>query len=653
MQFRKKIISAAAILLSAVLFSLLYSSGGDYVLYMISGKNGVMRSDNNGRSWSQFNGGLPKDAEAARLYGFSGKNEQRIYLATIESGLYKLDGGKWISLNSGLFRSKRVYKSEGKYRKISAFAEDDQNPRRIFAATKHSVFESSDSGNSWKPFELNGVHPRNYITSIAVSGEKIAVGTSFNGVFVKSGNKFFPRVQGLYREPYEAKLSFTEEIVSLAWAGAGKTLLAGLNFGGGAYQSGDGGAAWKRIDDVSADNNTASASEVRGRGEDIFFSMGSSVSRILSGKKTESFSMQKIFEKIDGAIYPESVLAVEGSDRHPPLTFYLNRFADDRKNKIADNKKAVYVSLKMLKNINYVYKVVSLGEFNSVVIDMKDDAGNICFEASADTAREIGAERPQKWIPDALKKLKKKNIYLIARMVVFKDMKLFRGYGHRHAIKTLGSGAPWRGTEHEYWVDPFSEFARDYNISLARDVEALGFDEIQFDYIRFPSDGGVHRCAFSHMKNAGAYKSEAITDFLLKAKDSLRVPVSVDIFGFNSWYLSGNWIGQDIEEISRAADVICPMVYPSHFGRIFYQRIDYRERPYKIIYDGGIRSVRLVKNRAVIRPYLQAFRMLSPGWGPDYIRAQAKGAIDSGCGGFIFWNAKGEYDTVVQSFSGR
>jgi hypothetical protein len=246
-------------------------------------------------------------------------------------------------------------------------------------------------------------------------------------------------------------------------------------------------------------------------------------------------------------------------------------------------------------------------------------------------------------------RLHREGIYAIARVVVFKDRELDQGLGGAHAIKNRETGQPWKGTQGEFWVDPFSSLVRSYNIELARELEALGFDEIQFDYIRFPSDGPLHLCRYDHQTQDGVYKSEILTDFLYEARQALAVPLSVDIYGFNSWYRFGNTIGQDMEEFARYADAICPMVYPSHFGPRFYMSGPREERSYRLIHDGGMRA-RLLAPEAVLRPYLQAFRLMAPTWGRGYIANQARGASDSRCSGYTYWNAAGNYDILTETF---
>jgi hypothetical protein len=307
------------------------------------------------------------------------------------------------------------------------------------------------------------------------------------------------------------------------------------------------------------------------------------------------------------------------------------------------------LSIPALKNIDKHIEEIKKTEINAVVIDMKDDFGNIYFNANSKTASEIKAQKKPVDIQNVLKKLKDNKIYAIARIVTFKDQKMFNAFNGAYAIKNKNTGKPWQGVPAEYWVDPHSEFVQDYNISLALDLEKAGFDEIQFDYIRFPSDGPINLCNFTYKKDSDTYKSEILIDFLKKAQNSLTIPVSVDIYGFNSWYYFGNWIGQDMEELSYVVDVICPMVYPSHFGNRFYSKIDRKSRPYRIVYDGGLRAMNMVNRSVSIRPYLQAFNLLSPTWGPDYISSQINAAKKSGCSGYTLWNAKADYSVSYKA----
>lgn len=344
------------------------------------------------------------------------------------------------------------------------------------------------------------------------------------------------------------------------------------------------------------------------------------------------------------------MLIIDTGRAHPPLLVYLsNPISLAGKSSVAAtrDKKGIYAGVPVVrKNLERLIGYIKRNGLNALTIDMKDDFGNVCFPARNPTAVETKAVRNPLDIRSILTRLKKENIHSVARVVVFKDLRLYKGYGHKYAIWNGRTNTPWSGNTNEYWVDPHSVFVQEYNIALCRELEQLGFDEIQFDYIRFPSDGPVHQCLYRYRVNSGTYKSEVLADFLRRAKRALRIPVSVDIYGFNAWYRFGNSIGQDIEEFSRIVDAICPMVYPSHFGSRFYRNHAGDEHPYQIVYESGIRSLLLTGNNVVIRPYLQAFKMLSPTWGPGYIKAQIRGTADSNTSGYTFWNAKGDYDML-------
>jgi hypothetical protein len=252
-----------------------------------------------------------------------------------------------------------------------------------------------------------------------------------------------------------------------------------------------------------------------------------------------------------------------------------------------------------------------------------------------------------------VKALHDKGIYVVARNVTFKDRRLYESYNGKYAIWDRVSNEPWVGLPRERWCDPYSKFVRDYNIEVAKETVKLGFDEIQFDYIRFPTDGQTARCQFRYRENDDTYKSEIMGDFLQQARRETGVPVSIDIYGYNAWYRFGNLIGQDIEFLSRFVDCICPMVYPSHFGSSFYKRYPAAEQPYRIVRDSALRSIYLSHNRTVIRLWIQDWNYLSPTWGPEYIRSELKGVNDGGGDSYSFWNPSGDHSMADRALGGK
>ena len=291
-------------------------------------------------------------------------------------------------------------------------------------------------------------------------------------------------------------------------------------------------------------------------------------------------------------------------------------------------------------------KLIEETELNAVVIDVKGDRGMIPFKSSVPLAQETGAQkiRTVRDMPELLADLKKRGIYTIARIVVFKDnpLALLRP---RLAVKTSG-GSIWRDREGLAWVDPFSKEVWDYNIDIAIEAAQLGFDEIQFDYMRFPDTPGL---VFS-MANTQENRISAIKGFLTEARNRLvpyNVFLAADIFGYVCWNLNDTYIGQRLEDVVPIVDYISPMLYPSGFQ---FGIPGYRNpvaHPGEIVYlslqraaqRSGVSPVRF-------RPWLQAFR--------DYafdkrhftgveLRNQIDAAERSGSIGWMIWNPVNQY----------
>jgi len=619
---------------------------------------GIEVSDDRGGSWDTFNHGLPESIRPLRI---TADRNGTLYLITRHSGIFRRTQNEdsWHSLNSPEFRLRTTVLKDGRFRKITAFSVSRADPTRMSLATKHSIYRSRDGGRIWSSVKTGHELPsRHYITALAYNetGDTLMTGTSFGGVFLEQGSGFTRRSRGLPSEPYSETLTFIEEIGAIH-SGPGQSLFAGINFTGEIFFSGNQGRTWTNaglpgernpldfIYDIASSGNTVYASSSRG-----IYEMDS---RTRQWKKS---MYDSIAQKLSASHDSGSFLFLDTSSAVPPV-FYRSaqQPLSAPKNTTraeARDRRAIYASVPAVRrNLDGLISTCRQTGLNAIVIDMKDDFGNLYFPTNNTVAREIRALRRPLDVKKVLQKLKENNIYTIARIVVFKDKNLFRAYNHRYAIQNMRTGGPWQGSEGEYWVDPHSDFVQRYTIDLAKDIAALGFDEIQFDYIRFPSDGPTHLCNYRYRTERSMYKSEALADFLRKARSEISVSLSVDLYGFTAWYRFGNLIGQDIEEFADIVDVISPMVYPSHYGTRFYMKGERRLRPYKIVRDNGFRSLYITGGSALIRPYLQAFNLLSPTWGPEYIRLQVKAARESGCSGFIFWNAAANYDMVRKSFS--
>ena len=301
---------------------------------------------------------------------------------------------------------------------------------------------------------------------------------------------------------------------------------------------------------------------------------------------------------------------------------------------------------------------------DSLVIDFKTDIGSLSYDSDLPLARAMGAAPGPIKLDRLIAEAHAAGIYVIARLVVFKDPYLYDWDNHRLAIWDGELGEPWRHLvpaggddpdakrQREYWVDPFAPEVWQYNVDVAVELAARGVDEIQFDYIRFPSDGPVERARYRH-RRPGQQRIDAIESLLALARERLEVPISTDLFGFNSWYRAGNFIGQDIDVLSEYADVISPMFYPSHFPGHFLTDRSYTERAYAIYETGVRRAQRLVRGRAHIRPYVQAFligrelRMEEEEYS-RYLTRQLDGNRAAAGSGFTLWNASNRYYMVTE-----
>lgn len=301
-------------------------------------------------------------------------------------------------------------------------------------------------------------------------------------------------------------------------------------------------------------------------------------------------------------------------------------------------------------------------EANAVVLDVKGDYGLLSYRSRVPLADKIGAnDAPTIDNLDALlKTLRDRGVYTIARIVTFKDDLLARNgsaAGLDVAIKDRRNGQPWIDNEKLAWTDAFQPAARQYNVDLAREAIQRGFDEVQFDYVRFPTDappGGSmedtqYSLPFTEENRVGALKS-----FLGDAQREVNAAggfVAIDTFGYTTWWEDDGGIGQDLRVLADYVDYFSPMVYPSTFNAGLPGQIEYPavvRKPYEVIYE-SLRNAqkKLAGNRAVIRPWLQYFDDYGADAGFRYdapqIEAQKKAVADSTSLGWMLWDPTNLY----------
>lgn len=344
-----------------------------------------------------------------------------------------------------------------------------------------------------------------------------------------------------------------------------------------------------------------------------------------------------------------------------------------------EGRKAVYIPanhVNTIEGINKYKKIIKDNNLNALVVDMKDDYGLLRFDPKDPGVKEkCYVSRYKVNIEQFISEFKKDDIYLVARIVAFKDKNLANYGKKQYAVWNSKTDSSWdgiKGTEDikdeegniidrktlyydEKWVDPYSEEVWEYNVAIAKDLIEYGFDEIQFDYIRFPTDGLNLGQAGYRWRDTGMDKESAIVSFLSYARKNINAPIGIDIYGANGWYRTGARTGQDVELLSKYVDVICPMFYPSHFEQTFLNYSPVAERAYRIYYYGTYRNTVIGRNQIVVRPWVQAFYIGvsydAKYYGKDYVKQEVFGVRDSVNKGYMYWNNIGRYDDICSDIS--
>ena len=324
--------------------------------------------------------------------------------------------------------------------------------------------------------------------------------------------------------------------------------------------------------------------------------------------------------------------------------------------------KGVYISPDVAKDNAYMEELLyylDTTELNSVVIDVKADSGAIVYAMENETAKEIGALRSIVNIPKIVKTLKEHGVYVIARLVAFKDPLLAKAKPELSFYNKDGS--KFYDTSNSAWVSPYKQEVWEYLASVGISCAEIGFDEINFDYMRFPTDG-VANIDWGE-ESATKSKTDAITEGIKYLCETLRmhdVYVSADVYGIViSSKVDAAAVGQDYKEMSRYLDYICPMIYPSHYG-FGYAGIDYPDKePAKIIKlalqssNKKIAEIPEYQHRAICRPWLQDFTASYLGtkngvqryleYDAEVLRIQMEATYECGLTDWLLWNAGGSY----------
>lgn len=335
----------------------------------------------------------------------------------------------------------------------------------------------------------------------------------------------------------------------------------------------------------------------------------------------------------------------------PPEQAVPVRTADIRRDEIARGHiRAIHMTGAAAASLNYrekLHRMLNDTLINSVIIDIKEETGFVYIPGVAPAIR-VGAYQPilSDW-KGLLDDLHARGVYTVARMVVKKD-NIYPRKVPATAVKNP-LGEVWFDRTKTTWLDPYSDDAQTYNLLVALEAAKLGFNEIQFDYIRFPTEGHLQMMRFSKpLTRASA--SAALVGFLRKARQLLSpmgVKVSIDVFGLTTSDMTGMGIGQQLGPMSEQVDFVYPMVYPSHYNPGEYGLAVPNDSPYETISYAMRDAMRVLGPEAIhkLRPWLQDFSLRGRGkrYGAAEVRAQIQAAADQGIFSFALWNARCNY----------
>lgn len=311
--------------------------------------------------------------------------------------------------------------------------------------------------------------------------------------------------------------------------------------------------------------------------------------------------------------------------------------------------KALYLSSlgatdsKIMKNAKHL---IHTTEINTLVIDIKMDRGQIAYKTSNSTANNIAAQKMVRFrdLKQFVSDLKKEGIYTIARIVCFKDTPFVTAYPQWGVKKA--DGTLFKDREGLYWIDPSQKGSWDYIGTIAEESAQAGFDEIQFDYVRFPDRKGLK---FS-VNNTQTERVKAISEFLKYTRTRLipyNVFSSADIFGYVCWNDADLGIGQRIDTLEKYVDYLSPMLYPSGFQAGIPGHPNPVKANYEIVKHTLDKALEKSKDSPLsYRPWLQAFRDYAfdrRNYGGKEIREQIRGSEDFGSAGWMLWNPRNIY----------
>ncbi len=311
------------------------------------------------------------------------------------------------------------------------------------------------------------------------------------------------------------------------------------------------------------------------------------------------------------------------------------------------NIRGVYVPLGRLRTksvrqlVRWVVKDIGA---DAVILDIKDDRGRVTFTRELPDATNSSHGMHRKRIPKLVKAFKDKGVYVIGRLVCFKD-NLFPRKHPDASIQDRRTKKLWRDRSKLSWLDPYSPVAHDYIASVASAAEAVGFDEIQLDYVRFPVEPGARYARFPNRGDT-AERYEAIAALLAKVDAEIQLPLSIDVFGLTAYHPGDqDGLGQSLEHLAPHIDAISPMLYLANWRRSVWENPK-PSKTHSLVHNAVKHIRRRLGDHIAVRPLLQGFKYRAQNFGAGFIHNQIDAAETAGSSGHLFWNQSGNYGKV-------
>ncbi|UCG12056.1 MAG: LysM peptidoglycan-binding domain-containing protein [Deltaproteobacteria bacterium] len=366
---------------------------------------------------------------------------------------------------------------------------------------------------------------------------------------------------------------------------------------------------------------------------------------------TEELTVEDLIEKIrrlsgiDGSLIRPNQRLLIPSVRKNPVT------AKTVPKEIDFQGKGIYInrySMACQKMRRLADEIVSHGG-NTVILDGKDMSGRLSYSSRVNLANEIGAAHnpPMGDLSKLIHYLHYKGLHVGVRLVLFYDPLLAEKKSDL-ALRSSVTGEPWMENGRVAWVDPAQPYVQRYNLDIAEELAKMGVDEIQFDYIRFPTSENI-QYGTSGSSNEIIPRHKIITGFLAKARKELtdyKVLISIDVFGILAWGQQEDiqLTGQKIGDLARHCDVVSPMIYPSHFYGPFQGMANPATHPFTLVFETCRRfSGFLGKSKVTLRPWIQAFRLGANAFDQEYVLEQLRALSESEAQGWLLWNAGNAY----------